>query len=156
MSVISAASAQSAYRGYEYYEARAVTQLEKTEDGFLIGKVLGSGKNCYDVTVNLAHPKKSNCTCPHAAGRQIVCKHMVAAYFTAFPQEAERYIAEMEQAWDEYEENQAEYEEQVIQFVRKMKKAELQQALLQLLFDGPEWALQKIMCKRISTKSRIW
>lgn len=138
MSVISAASAQSAYRGYEYYEARAVTQLEKTEDGFLIGKVLGSGKNCYDVTVNLAHPKKSNCTCPHAAGRQIVCKHMVAAYFTAFPQEAERYIAEMEQDWDEYE-------EQVIQFVREMKKSELQQALLQLLFDGPEWQYEKFL-----------
>ena len=33
MSVITAASAEFAYRGYEYYEAQAVKRLEKTEDG---------------------------------------------------------------------------------------------------------------------------
>ena len=35
MSVITAASAQSAYRGYEYYEAQTVIQVEQTEDGLL-------------------------------------------------------------------------------------------------------------------------
>ena len=121
MSVITAASAQSAYRGYEYYEAQAVIQVEKTEDGLLLGKVQGSENRCYDVMVNLAHPKKSSCTCPHAAGRQLVCKHMVAVYFTAFPQEAKQYTEEIEQDWDDgYEE---EYEEQVIHRVQKMKKS---------------------------------
>lgn len=141
MSVISAASAASAYRGYEYFEAGAVKQLEKTDDGLLIGKVSGSGKNCYDVTVDLAHPKRSICTCPHAAGRRIVCKHMVAAYFTAFPLEAEQYIAEF---WGDDDE-QAEFEEQVIQCVLKMKKTELQRALLQLLFDGPDWQYERFV-----------
>ena len=123
MSVISVASTASAWRGYEYFEAGAVKQLEKTDGGLLIRKVSGSGKNIYDVAVDLAHPKRSSCTCPHAAGRRIVCKHMVAAYFTAFPLEAEQYIAELREAEDE----QAEYEEQVIQCVLKMKKTELQE-----------------------------
>lgn len=68
---------------------------------------------------------------------------MVAVYFTAFPQEAKQYIEEIEQAWDDgYEE---EYEEQVIQCVQKMKKAELQQALLQVLFDGPDWQYERFI-----------
>lgn len=143
MSVITASSAQSAYRGYEYYEAQAVIRYEKTEDGLLLGKVQGSENRCYDVMVNLSHPRKSSCTCPHAAGRQLVCKHMVAVYFTAFPQEAKQYIEEIEQDWDdEYEE---EYEEQVIHRVQKMKKAELQQALLQVLFDGPDWQYERFI-----------
>ena len=64
MSVISVASTASVWRGYEYFEAGAVKQLEKADDGLLIGKVSGSGKNIYDVTVDLAHPKRSSCTCP--------------------------------------------------------------------------------------------
>ena len=127
MSVISVASTASVWRGYEYFEAGAVKQLEKTDDGLLI--------------VDLAHPKRSTCTCPHAAGRRIVCKHMVAAYFTAFPLEAEQYIAELREAEDE----QAEYENQVIQCVLKMKKTELQRALLQLLFDGPDWQYERFV-----------
>lgn len=143
MSVITAASAQSAYRGYEYYEAQTVIQVEQTEDGLLLGKVQGSENCCYDVMVNLAHPRKSSCTCPHAAGRQLVCKHMVAVYFTAFPQEAKQYIEEIEQDWDDgYEEA---YEEQVIQRVQKMKKSERQQALLQMLFDGPDWQYERFI-----------
>ena len=68
---------------------------------------------------------------------------MVAVYFTAFPQEAKQYIEEIEQDWyDGYEE---EYEEQVIQRVQKMKKAELQQALLQVLFDGPDWQYERFI-----------
>jgi spore germination protein GerM len=38
-----------------------------------------------------------------------------------------------------------EYEEQVIQRVQKMKKAELQQALLQVLFDGPDWQYERFI-----------
>lgn len=66
---------------------------------------------------------------------------MVAAYFTAFPLEAEQYIAEPREAEDE----QAEYEEQVIQCVLKMKKTELQETILQILFDGPDWQYEKFI-----------
>ena len=66
---------------------------------------------------------------------------MVAAYFTAFPLEAEQYIDEF---WGDDDE-QAEYEEQVIQCVLKMKKTELQETILQILFDGPDWQYEKFI-----------
>ena len=45
----------------------------------------------YYVIIDFLHPRKSSCTCPHATGRRIVCKHMVALYCTAFPEDAYRY-----------------------------------------------------------------
>ena len=93
--------------------------------------------------VNLAHPRKSSCTCPHAAGRQLVCKHMVAVYFTAFPQEAKQYIEEIAQDWDDGDEEA--YEEKVVQRVQKMTESELQQALMQMLFDGPDWQYERFI-----------
>ena len=149
MSVISLASGQSVYRGYEYFKAKKVIHLEKSDDGILIGKVSGSGNNCYDVTVNIAHPRKSHCNCPHADGKRIICKHMVALYFTAFPQEAEQYISDLESYWAEEEALQEETEEQLIEYVSKMKKRELQQALLQLLFEGPEWQYDRFIEENI-------
>ena len=88
MSSVTAASSQSAYRGYEYYKAKNVQKVEQIGEVEVIGSVFGSSNNTYDVRINPAHPRKSQCTCPHAAGKQVVCKHMVAVYFTAFPMEA--------------------------------------------------------------------
>lgn len=99
MSIVTAASSQSAYRGYEYYKAKNVQKVDHVGEGEIGGSVSGSGNNTYDVRINLAHPRKSQCSCPHAAGKQVVCKHMVAVYFTAFPTEAERYIRELEEYW---------------------------------------------------------
>ena len=145
MSIVTAASSQSAYRGYEYYKAKNVQKVEQIGEVEVIGSVSGSGNNTYDVRINLAHPRKSQCTCPHAAGKQVVCKHMVAVYFTAFPMEAQQYIRELEEYWEEEEEQERETEEWLIAFVRKMKKSEAQEALLQLLFDGPEWQYDRFL-----------
>lgn len=145
MGVVSLASMESAYRGFEYYQQHRATLLEQKGDDFLIGKVQGSDDNCYDVAVNIGHPRQSNCTCPHAAGRRVVCKHMVALYFTAYPKEAEQYILDLENSCAEAEEYQRELEHQVVTYVTKMKKAEMQQALLQLLFDGPEWQYRRFI-----------
>ncbi|NMB97839.1 MAG: hypothetical protein GYA02_14710 [Clostridiaceae bacterium] len=38
--------------------------------------------------INIVHPRKSKCNCPHADGRRVICKHMIALYFTVFPKEA--------------------------------------------------------------------
>ena len=70
---------------------------------------------------------------------------MVALYFTAYPKEAEQYILDLENSCAEVEEYQRELEHQVVTYVTKMKKAEMQQALLQLLFDGPEWQYQRFI-----------
>ena len=147
MSIVTAASSQSAYRGYEYYKAKNVQKVEQVGEGESGGAVSGSGNNTYDVRINLAHPRKSQCSCPHAAGKQVVCKHMVAVYFTAFPTEAERYIRELEEYWKEEEKREQETEDRLIAFVRKMKKSEAQEALLQLLLDGPDWQYDRFVAE---------
>lgn len=149
MRVISLASGQSAYRGYEYFKAKKVIFCEEADDGILVGQVSGSGERCYDVTVDIEHPRKSHCNCPHADGKRIVCKHMVAVYFTAFPLEAEKYITDLENYWEEEELRQQETEERLLQYVGKMKKNELRQALLQLLFDGPQWQYDRFIEENI-------
>ena len=145
MSIVTAASSQSAYRGYEYYKAKNVQKVDQIGEGEIGGSVSGSGNNTYDVRINLAHPRKSQCTCPHAAGKRIVCKHMVAVYFTAFPAEAQKYIRVLEEYWEEEEQQEQEMAERLITYVRKMKKNEVQEALLQLLFDGPEWQYDRFV-----------
>ena len=69
------------------------------------GEVTGSESAPYRVRINIVHPRKLSCNCPHANGRQIVCKHKVALYFTAFPKEAGAYLAEVAA----YEREQEEY-----------------------------------------------
>lgn len=145
MSIISVASGQSAYRGYEYSQAKKVLQMEQTTEGVIKAVVAGSGGSTYEVVVDVAHPRRSQCTCPHAAGKRIVCKHIVAVYFTAFPQDARKYIEEMESYWEEEEQRQEEMADTVIRYVHSLKKSELQQKLLQVLFEGPDWQFDRFV-----------
>lgn len=145
MSILSVASGQSAYRGYEYAQAKKVLCMEQFDDSTIKATVSGSGGNAYDVLLDIAHPRKSQCNCPHAAGKRIICKHIVAVYFTALPAEAKKYIIELENYWEEEEHRQQEQEERLIQCVRKMKKSELQEALLRLLYEGPEWQYDRFV-----------
>ena len=139
MSILSLASGQSACRGYDYFENKKVVRFGQTGENSYTGVVSGSSSARYEVVIDIAHPRKSSCTCPHAAGRRIICKHMVAVYFAAFPEAAERYSAELQAAMEEEEEQQQEYDALLQKYVAKMKKTELQEALLQLLYQGPEW-----------------
>ncbi|MCI8608100.1 MAG: SWIM zinc finger family protein [Firmicutes bacterium] len=149
MGVLNMASGQSMCRGYEYFKEKRVVRMDERDKGILTGAVSGSDGKIYDVTVNVAHPRKSRCNCLHAKGRQIVCKHMVAVYFTAFPQEAEEYITEPENYWEEEEQRKQENEERLLKYVSKMKKSELQDALLDLLFEGPEWQYDRFIRENI-------
>ena len=72
MSILSLASGQSAYRGYDYFQNKKVLHVEPWGDTSYHGTVAGSNGASYDVTIDLAHPRKSQCTCPHAAGRRII------------------------------------------------------------------------------------
>ena len=60
------------------------------------------------------------------------------------PEDAQKYITDLENSWEEEEEQQREMDEQLIQYGSKLKKRELQDALLQLLFDGPEWQYDRL------------
>ena len=101
--------------------------------------VRGSDGALYITTIDLAHPRRSNCNCPHASDRRIICKHMVALFFTAYPDEAEQFHRDAMSAEEELEQYQAEVHERVVRRIMRMKKAELQQTLLNLLDSGPEW-----------------
>lgn len=143
MSLIDLASGASAWRGYNYYKEGKVLRCLCAEESRYEGEVSGSSGEIYRVRLDLDHPRSSECTCPHAAGKRIVCKHQVALYFTAFPEEAEKYYREVIEAEEEAEREREQQEIAVIERVRKMKKSELQDALLELLFDGPEWQYER-------------
>lgn len=95
--------------------------------------------------MNIDHPRKSKCNCPHADGKRIICKHIVATYFTALPLEADRVYAEAMAYQEEVEKRQEEMVDKVCRYIQRMKKSELQEALLQLLFDGPEWQYDRFI-----------
>lgn len=139
MGLLECASSASAWRGYEYFERKKVGIIRKSDDSVFHASVSGSGRSSYSVEIDVAHPRKSKCNCPHADGKRIICKHMVALYFTAFPKEAKRYYDEVIAYEEELERQQSEIEQKLIAHVHRMKKAELCQALLELLFNGPEW-----------------
>lgn len=145
MSLLSCASAQSAWRGYDYYLNRKVQSVKQISSTQFQGTVFGSKGETYDVSIDVEHPRKSSCTCPNAAGKRIVCKHQIALFFTAFPQEATKYYKEVVEYEQEQERLREEEENKVIDRVENMTKEQLQQALLQVLFDGPEWQYDKFI-----------
>ena len=64
---------------------------------------------------------------------------MIALFFTAFPLEAKKYNEELI-AYEREAELQAEEDEhKVLAYINGLKKAELQEILMRLLYEGPEW-----------------
>ena len=139
MGLLECASGASVWRGYDYFKEKKVVSLEVTGENIYSATVAGSSSEPYSVELHIDHPRKSKCNCPHADGKRIICKHIVATYFTVLPKEAERFYAEAMAYQEEEEKRQEEMSDKMIEYVSKMKKAELCQALLELLFDGPEW-----------------
>ena len=103
MGLLNLASSASAWRGYEYYKGGSVLLKKKITDHEYSGTLRGSGNKHYDVFIDIEHPRKSHCNCPHAKGKRIICKHQVALYFSVFPKEAEKYYKEVleyeEECW---------------------------------------------------------
>ena len=91
MSLLTASSAESRWRGYEYFAHKKVLHLQRLDDTRFQAVVSGSRKASYEVIIDLGHVRRSSCTCPHAAGRRVICKHMLAVFFTAFPEEEKSY-----------------------------------------------------------------
>ena len=138
MGLLEIASGNSLWRGYDYYKDSKVKTWQKSDDGHYIGVVEGSEGNLYQVTIDLKHPKKSQCDCPHAEGSRRVCKHKVALYFSAFPEEADRLIKEAEE-W-EAEEEKRWHEEcaDVRKYVNSLSKKELQEELYNRIIEEKE------------------
>lgn len=103
MSILSIASYDSKWRAYEYYKEKRVISWKYIDNHRIEAKVSGNQNKVYDVLLNLEKVKSSTCNCTHAYGNTIACKHKIALYFTAFPEKADQYLKELEDAEKEYE-----------------------------------------------------
>lgn len=145
MGLLECASGASVWRGYDYYKEKKVVALEEIGTNIFSAKVSGNSSAPYSVELHVDHPRKSKCNCPHADGKRIICKHIVAVYFALHPEEAEKFYAEAMAYQEEEEKREEELSNKVCHYVRHMKTRELQEALLQLLFDGPEWQYDRFV-----------
>lgn len=138
MSILSAASGASVWRGYEYYTKKKVLSFTQISEDEYEGKVSGNASEPYHVKINVAHVRRSQCNCPHAKGTRIICKHMVSLYFAVFPQEADEYIAQVE-AYEREEEKRAKARYAEIEsHVKSLSKKELQEELFRVLLELDE------------------
>lgn len=145
MGLLNCASSESAWRGYNYFLEQKVKLFEKLSDSHFLGVVSGSNGAEYHVSIDTEHPRSSTCDCPHANGKRIICKHMVALFFRAFPVKAKQYYDNVIAYEEEEERLREEAENKLIAYVSRMSKADLQSALLELLYDGPEWQYSRFL-----------
>lgn len=138
MGLIDLASNASAWRGYDYYKDKKVISYERLEESEYSGTIKGSADNSYHVKMNMAHPRQSKCNCPHANGRRVICKHIVALCFTIFPKEAERFIAEVEEYEREEEKRQQEELDLIEKCVNSLSRKELRESLISYMIEEQE------------------
>lgn len=138
MGLVEIASNNSVWRGMDYCDNKKVVSWESSGMGVYDGVVSGSGDNVYTVHINTEHPRKSFCNCPFAEGRRIVCKHMIALYFTAEPKAAKGFLKEVEKWEAEEEERERQHYEDMKQYVKSLSKAELQEQLLNAMVQLEE------------------
>lgn len=137
MGIISLASGNSCWRGLDYYKEKRVVELNKINENEYSSIVKGT--NNYNVHLDIEHPRKSSCDCPLAKGKRIICKHIVATYFAAFPRESTEFEEEQEKLQQEYEKELDEEYDKAIKCLNKMSKQELINELIQVFDYGPEW-----------------
>ena len=137
MGVLDIASGNSDWRGLEYYKNKKVIKLEKINEVKYKGVVKGTKE--YETILNIEHPRQCKCNCPHADGRRVICKHIVATYFQAFPEEAIKFEEEQEKLQEEYEQYQGELYDKVIKYINQMSKSDLINELINIFDYGPEW-----------------
>ena len=149
MGLINIASGNSTWRGLDYYKENKVSNYKKTSDSECEGIVNGSNGKKYNVFINMEHTKKKKCDCPHAKDKRIICKHIVALYFTAFPDEVDKFLKEVEEAEKEYKAYEEELYNKTIKYINSMSKNELKEALIEILNVAPEWVYDRFVRDRV-------
>lgn len=135
MGLIELASNNSVWRGMDYYESKKVLSWNKVENGIYEGIVSGQEDRNYSVHIDKIHPRKSTCNCPFADGRRVICKHMIALYFTAEPNVAQDFLRQVEKWEQEEEQWEQEYYQELRKYVNSLSKAELQDKLYDALVE---------------------
>ena len=120
MGLLEICSHNSYWRGLDYFENKRVKALVQISRYEFEADV--EGTEIYRVHIDVNHPRKSTCTCPHAAGKSTICKHKVAVYFSIFPEEAQEAIDERNQYYEELEERENEYNKKVEIMTKKYKE----------------------------------
>lgn len=149
MGLLECASGTSIWRGYDYYTNNKVQKLECTSGTQFRALVAGNASEPYTVEIDTTHIRKSKCNCPHANGRRIICKHMIAVFFTAFPEQAQEYYQKVVLRKEQEEQVQEEQADELVEYVHSMTKSELQEAILELLFDGPTWQYDRFVYEHL-------
>lgn len=135
MGLIELASGNSVWRGMDYYENKKVISWNKSGDDTYDGIVSGSEGNSYTVHIDKVRPRRSVCSCPFADGRRVVCKHMIALYFTAEPKAAKDFQRQVEEWEREEEEREKQHYIELRKYVNSLSKAELQERLYDALIE---------------------
>ena len=137
MGIIEIASGSSCWRGLDYYKSKKIKSIKKINDNEYESVVLGT-KN-YNVYLNIESPRKSTCNCPLANGKRIICKHIVATYFKAIPNSANKFEEEQNKLQEEYEIEQEQLYNKAIKYLSKMNKQDLIEEMVYIFDYGPEW-----------------
>ena len=135
MGLLDLSSNQSFWKGYEYYTQNKVLSCVQTGNGQYTGQVSGSDSTVYDVSIDIIHPKRSICNCPHAEGQRRICKHKVAMYCSLFPEQAEKIIQEAEDYERQEEQRIDELHKEIEKYVNSLSKEELRRELLWRMID---------------------
>ncbi len=143
MGILSVASGDSVWRGYAYFKDDRVLSCVQTGETEFSGKVRGA--KVYDVKIDYQHPRKSVCSCPHASGRRIVCKHMAALYFAVFPMEAD-ILCEQNEKWErEKEEQNEKVYDRVGKYIHNLSAEQAKNEFYSFLMNSPEWVFDKFV-----------
>lgn len=137
MGIISSASGSSCWRGLDYYKDKKVKNIKKIND--IEYTSVASGTKEYNVYLNLEKPRKSTCNCSLANGKRIICKHIVATYFSVVPGSAEDFENEQNRLHEEYEQYQENEYKNTIKLINKMSKKQLVEELIYIFDYAPEW-----------------
>lgn len=138
MGLVEIASNNSVWRGMDYYDNKKVVSWKSSGIGIYDGVVSGSKDNVYTVHIDTEHPRKSSCNCPFADGRRVVCKHMIALYFTAEPKVAEDFQKKVEKWEAEEEERERQHYKDLRKYVNSLSKTELQEQLFDAMVQLEE------------------
>ena len=138
MGLIENSSGNSVWRGMDYYENKKVLSWDKSGNDTYDGTVSGSDGKIYSVHIDKAHPRRSVCNCAFAEGRRVVCKHMIALYFTAEPSAAEQFLEQVKEWETEEDERVRQHYNDLRKYVNSLSKAELQERLYNALVELEE------------------
>lgn len=138
MAFYDSASNKSLWRGIDYYKAGKAREFVKSVEG-LHGTVDGSNGEVYDVTINLEHPKKSTCDCPFAEGRKVICKHMIALYFTGVPGSYAAFEEDMRKMEVQQRLEEERWQKETLKRIKKdvseMSAKDVREKLVDILFQ---------------------